>query len=205
MLFLGGLVLVVDHGDDFGLVAVGQQIVRGVDIVKTLLVVGPALAVDVLVFLLDFDGEDWHPVYQFLSVGRIVFGEVHVHEASQRMPVSSHPHVSVLVSHPIDNLFLQSSFLVSIALIGRTLGVDGVSAHNAVLLLCIELSHRSLLFVFDTSLVVFFQFSDILIMFLFKPNILSHYSVHTLFIHIHIDHLFSLLQGLIFIAKSQLF
>lgn len=89
-----------------------------VDVLETLLVVLTPLVVDMLVLLLNFDREDWASIYELLSVGGTIFGEVHIYKAGESVSVSSHSNISVLICSPIDNLFLEPFPLIPVASIG---------------------------------------------------------------------------------------
>lgn len=161
-------VLLVDHLENFGLVTVGQQIMRGVDVGEALLVVCSSLVIDVFILVGDFDGVDGHAVDQFLGIGSIVFGELHVNEAGEGMSVSSNSNHSVLVSVAIDDLLLQSSLFISGASVSRLLSINSVVAENPFSLLGVELFNRIFLLLLDLRLVIFLEGSDLGIVLLFE-------------------------------------
>ena len=175
---------------------------RRVDVLLASLEVGPPLLIDTLVLLPDFHWEDGLPVDQFLGICRIIFREVHVNKASQGMSVRPDPDIPVLVCHPIDHLFLQTSLLVPFAGIVRLLGIDGVVVHDSVLLLSVEVLNCRLLLPFDHRLVIFIQLSDFPIIFFLELQVLLHHAVHVGRINIHVDHLLALLQCLVLVLES---
>lgn len=175
---------------------------RRIDVLKALSVVGSSLVVDELILVFDLDGEDLHTVDQFLCVCRVVLGEVHINEASQGVTVGSHSHHSVFIGMAVNDLFLQASSFISWADILALLGVDGVSAEDACLLLSIKLLNCGLLLLFNTCLVFGLRFLDLGIMFLFEGLVFLHDTVHVTFVYIHHDHFLTLLQCLIFVLKT---
>jgi hypothetical protein len=202
LLLLDLPVLVVDHLDDFRLVAVGQQVVRGVDVLQTLPVVGSSLVVNELILLLDLDREDRHAVDQLLSVRSVVFWEVHIHKAGQGVAVGTKPHHSVFVSVAIYDLFLHASPFVPRTNILTLLSVNGVTAQDASLLLSIELLNGGFLLLLNASLVLGLHFPDLRVMILLKGLVLLHDAVHVALIHINHDHLLTLFQGFILILEA---
>ena len=175
---------------------------RGVYVFQTFLVVGSSPVVDELVLLLDLDGVDRLPVDEFLGIGRIIFGEVHINEAGEGVSVGSDSDVSMFVGHPVDNLFLESSIFVSVAFVVGGLGIDGVVIYDPLSFLGIEFCNFVLLFLFDLIFVIFLQLSNLFIMLFFEFKILFHDTVHVIFININIDNLFTFFQGLIFIFQT---
>ena len=184
------------------MVAVGHQVVRGVNVFQTFLVVGSPPVVDELVLLLDLDGVDGLPVDEFLGICCIVFREIHVDEAGEGMSVGSNSNVSMFVGHPVDNLFLESSTFISVALVVGGLGIEGVVVHDPLLFLGIEFCNFILLFLLNLIFVIFLELSYLFIMFFFEFQVLLHDTVHVIFINVHIDHFFAFFQGLILIFQT---
>lgn len=196
---LGFTVFVVYHFDDFRLITVGEQIMRGIDVLKTLLIVLSSLIVNPFIFLLHLHWINRHSIDQLLSISCAIFREVHIHKASQGVSVSSQSYIPVLISHSKDHLLLKSLPLIPFTSKSRVLGIDCVVTHNSISFPGIKLLYSRLLLLLNSSMIIFFQFSDVIVMFLLKLQVFLHNTMHVRFIHIHINHFFSLLQGLIFI------
>ena len=177
---------------------------RWVDVFQGFLVVFPSLAVDVLVLLLDLDGEDLHAVDEFLGVGRVVFGEVHVHKASEGVSICAHPDDSVLVGVSVDDLLLQSSSFVSGALVAAVLSIDGVSVEDPFPLVGVELLHGRLLLLLDPCLVLRLKLPDLRVVALLETQVLLHHAVHVAVVHVHHHDLLALLQGFVLVLQAQL-
>lgn len=106
-------ILLINHLDNFRLVAIWQKIMRWVYVLQALLIVFSSLIINEFIFVFDLDRENWHSIDKFLSIGSIIFWEVHINKASKRMSVSSHSYHSIFICMPIYHLLMKPSFFIS--------------------------------------------------------------------------------------------
>lgn len=192
-------ILFFEHIEDFRLVTVRHQVVRGVDVLLTFLVVFPPLLVDELVSVLNFFWEDGHPVLEFLGIGGLIFREVKVNKAGKSMSVCSESNISSFVGHAIDDLFLQPSPFIPITNILFLICFYCVFVQDALSFLFIELLDCLLLLLLDLVLVLLLKLSDFCIMLLLECKVFLHHTVHVRLIHIHVNHFLSFFKCLVLI------
>lgn len=177
---------------------------RRVHIRVALLVVFDLMCSQILVSVLDLDGENLIPFLQLLSIQLIVFWEIYVHETRQSVPISSNPHITVLIMVLVDHLLSNSSVCVSVA-------YHCISACFLKVflgLLCL-LPVKLLLFCLGLHLflvlVILLFLPDLVSVLLLKLQILSHDLVHVIIVDVHVHYLLALLQSVIIFMKVQLF
>jgi hypothetical protein len=205
VLFLGQLLrLLCQHLLDFRLLVARKQVVRWVHIRVALLVVFDLMCSQVLVPVLDLYGENLVPFLQLLSIQLIIFWEIYVHETRQSMPISSNPHITVLIMVLVDHLLSNSSVCVSVAYHC----ISTCSLKVFLGLLCL-LPVKLLLFCLRLHLflvlVILIFLPDLVSVLLLKLQILSHDLVHVIIIDVHVHYLLALLQSVILFMKVQLF
>lgn len=206
--FLLGLcfsIFLINHLNDLRLITVGQQIMRGIDVLQALLIVFSSLIINEFIFVLDLDRENLHSIDKLLGVCSIVLREIHIYKARQCVAISSHSHYSIFISMTIDYLFMKSSFFIPRANILTILRINGIPTQNSISFISIELSNCILLLLFNSLLVFCLQFSNLSVMLLFECKILLHYTIHVSIIYINYNNLFSFFESLIFILQSKLF
>ena len=99
-------VFVVDHFDYFRLIAIREQIMRRINILKAFFIISSSLIIDSLVFFFYFNGKNLHSVNKFFCIGSIILWEIHINKTSQGMSISSDSYITILISMPINNLLL---------------------------------------------------------------------------------------------------
>lgn len=106
-------VLLINHLDNLRLITIRQKIMRRVYVLQTFLIVFSSLIINEFIFVFDLDRENWHSINKFLSVGGIIFWEVHINKASKCMTISTHSYNSIFISMPINNLLMKPFFFIS--------------------------------------------------------------------------------------------
>lgn len=86
-------ILLLKHSDQLRLITIGHQVMLGVNVIQWMFVIVSSQVVDVLVFLLHLYGVYGHPIIELLYIGSLVLGEVHIHKASQRVPIRPIAHM----------------------------------------------------------------------------------------------------------------
>ena len=118
------------------------------------------------------------------------------------MSVCPHTYDTVLVGVSVDNLFLNSSSLVSGTGIAAVLSIDGVAVEDSFPFVCIELLHCGFLFLLDACLVLCFNLSYLSIMAFLELQVLLHDAVHVAVIHIDHHNFFAFLQGFVLVFQA---
>lgn len=175
-------------------------------IFQTFLVILPSNGINITVLLLTLNRKNWHSIFEFLSVGSIIFRKIHIDIAGDSMPVYGYPLVSIGVVISIDHLLLNTILLSSITAISRYHGWVHCLLQtlcNFCLFIGIELFDFRLLFSLFFSFILILRLSNLIPMGFFKLQILSHCVIHIRIIDIDKNNLFSFLNVFIFIFQTK--
>ncbi len=175
-------------------------------IIQAFLVIFPPNGIDVFIHRFTLNRENWHPIFQLLSISGIVLRETHIDVTGDSMPIHSDPFHSISIVEPVDHLLFNTILLRSLTSITR--------CHSWIQRLLQSLLYFSLfagveIFYFGLFLVLLFLFvlilslSNLITMGFFKLQILSHNFIHVWLINIYIYNLFAFLDMFVFIFQTK--
>lgn len=149
--------------------------------------------------------EDWGAGVQIACVHGIALRNISVDETGHRVPVCSHPHMSMLVHLLVNHLFIKPICGISCVfcqLYQLTLSFE--SSGYSLSLLLVELIHCCLFLVLLLFVVLFLLLSDLIGVCLLESSVIPDDTVHVLGIHLDHNDLLTLLIGLVTISEAKL-
>lgn len=111
---------------------------RRIWLIFALVIVLPPDIIDIAIFSFTFGRVDRHPVLKFLSIQRIILGEIEINKASQSMAIGTQPHITIFIMMAIDCLLVEPGFIL--------LGIHIGSRHRTGVLERYTLSNQILFF-----------------------------------------------------------